>query len=151
MYSDKIFPPPFPPVCQFFHPFLRLAPPPLSLFFADRLLFSCPRHRRQIPFCPFPPPHQLSGTVQAFSFSRSLISPRPLSFLSFSLCPLFFPVPCRPTFRHCAGGCPVCRNFPVYIDGIDKKAGYVLLFFKQSQRGGQCLRHCPPSLLFTPD
>ena len=134
MYSDKIFPRPFPLFVSFFtlfsallrrlcpyfrrsSPFFLSAPPltnPVSPFL-----------RLPVPFCPFPrrtnfpalcrrllsPP---SCTAQAFSFSRSLISRRPLSFLSFSLCPLFFPVPRRPTFLYCAGGCfsdlPVLRR-----------------------------------------
>lgn len=102
MYSDKIFPRPFPPVCQFFHPFLRLAPPPLSLFPPIVSFFPVPCHPDLPVLCRrlLSPP---SRTVQAFSFSRSLISRRPLSFLSFSLCPLFFPVPRRPTFLYCAG------------------------------------------------
>ena len=159
MYSDKIFPRPFPLFVSFFHPFLRLAPPPLSLFPPIVSFFPVRATAAKSRFVLFPrrtnfpalcrrllsPP---SCTVQAFSFSRSLISRRPLSFLSFSLCPLFFPVPRRPTFLYRAGGCPVCHNFPVFFDGIDKKAGYVLLFFKQSQRGGQCLRHCPPKSFF---
>ena len=104
MYSDKIFPRPFPPVCQFFHPFLRLAPPPLSLFPPIVSFFPVRATAAKSRFVLFPrrtnfpalcrrllsPP---SCTVQAFSFSRSLISRRPL----------FFPVPRRPTFLYCAG------------------------------------------------
>ena len=151
MYSDKIFPRPFPPVCQFFHPFLRLAPPPLSLFFADRLLFSCPSHRRQIPFCPFPPPHQLSGTVQAIAFPTFLYCAGVFFFaLSYLPPPSLFSCPPPPDFPVLCRRCPVYHNFPVFFDGIVKKAGYVLLFFGQHQRGGQCLRHCPPLCCLRP-
>lgn len=93
MYSDKIFPRPFPPVCQFFHPFLRLAPPPLSLFPPIVSFFPVRATAAKSRFVLFPrrtnfpalcrrllsPP---SCTVQAFSFSRSLISRRPVP-----LCP----------------------------------------------------------------
>ena len=146
MYSEKIFPRPFPPVCQFFHPFLRLAPPPLSLFFADRLLFSCPSHRRQIPFCPFPPPHQISGTVQAiafptfpycagvFFFALSYLPPPSLFSVLFPLPSLFY-CPPPPDFPVLCRRCPVCHNFPVFFDEIDKKRGTSCYFSDNIKEG----------------
>lgn len=159
MYSDKIFPRPFPPVCQFFHPFLRLAPPPLSLFPPIVSFFPVRATAAKSRFVLFPrrtnfpalcrrllsPP---SCTVQAFSFSRSLISRRPLSFLSFSLCPLFFPVPRRPTFLYCAGGCPVCHNFPVFFDGIDKKSGVRPVIFQTIAKRGTMPAALSPEIVF---
>ena len=158
MYSDKIFPRPFPPVCQFFHPFLRLAPPPLSLFPLIVSFFPVRATAAKSRFVLFPRrptflycagdcfPH-LPVLCRRFLF-RALLSPAALSlFCPFPL-PSLFSCPPPPDFPVLCRRCPVCLNFPVFFDGIDKKAGYVLLFFGQSQRGGQCLRHCPPKSIF---
>ncbi len=146
MYSDKIFPRPFPPVCQFFHPFLRLAPPPLSLFPPIVSFFPVRATAAKSRFVLFPrrtnfpvlcrrllsPP---SCTVQAFSFSRSLISRRPLSFLSFSLCPLFFPVPRRPTFLYCAGVVLFVTISLSFSTELTKKRGTSCYFSNNRKEG----------------
>ena len=145
MYSDKIFPRPFPPVCQFFHPFLRLAP---------RL---CPYFRRSSPFflsappppnpvLSFSPPHQLSGTVQAiafptfpycagvFFFALSYLPPPSLFSVLFPL-PSLFSCPPPPDFPVLCRRCPVCHNFPVFFDEIDKKRGTSCYFSDNIKEG----------------
>ena len=170
MYSDKIFPRPFPLFVSFF------------TLFSALLRRLCPYFRRSSPFflsAPPPPNPVLSFSPAAPTFRhcagdcfphlpvlcrrflfRALLSPAALSlFCPFPFALSFFLSPAArlsctvqafasPTFLYCAGGCPVCQNFPVFFDGIDKKAGNVLLFFRQHQRGGQCLRHCPPKSFF---
>ena len=106
MYSDKIFPRPFPLFVSFF------------TLFSALLRRLCPYFRRSSPFflsappppnpvLSFSPPLRPSCTALAIAFPTFLYCagvfffalsylPPPCPALSFSLCPLFFPVPRRP-------------------------------------------------------